>query len=151
MSMSAPSDPNKRTLRQFLLIGLGSFFVVLGAIGIILPLIPTTPFVLLASACYSFSSPKLSKKLERSRILGSYLRHWRTGEGVPIRTKIFAISWLWLGLILTMVFTAKQVVTIILSIIGTLVTIHIASIRNKHKRSPVKEQIDVTTTHKEDA
>ncbi|MFA5447485.1 MAG: YbaN family protein [Sphaerochaeta sp.] len=137
--MSAPTDPKKRTLRQYVLIGLGSFFVVLGAIGVILPLLPTTPFVLLASACYSFSSPKLARWLERSRILGSYLRHWRTGEGVPIRTKIFAISWLWLGLILTMVFTAKPTVTIILSVIGTLVTIHIASIRNKYKRSRHKD------------
>jgi uncharacterized membrane protein YbaN (DUF454 family) len=131
--MKPSSEETKRTLRRYLLIGLGSLFVLIGGIGVILPLLPTTPFLLLASACFSLSSPTLARRLEESRILGSYLRHWRTGEGVPRRTKILAIIWLWLGLILTMVLTANPTVIIILSIIGTLVTIHISLIRNKHR------------------
>ncbi|MCB5231084.1 MAG: YbaN family protein [Sphaerochaetaceae bacterium] len=131
--MRTEKKRNKKTAKQSLLIVLGSVFVVMGAIGVVLPLLPTTPFVLLASACYSLSSPKLARKLEQSRVLGSYLRHWRTGEGVPLRTKILAIGWLWLGLIISMVIAHSQIVYIVLPIIGTTVTFHIAMIRNKHK------------------
>jgi len=74
--MSDDTTAKRRPIRRILLIILGSLFALLGAIGIILPLLPTTPFALLASACYTLSSPSLARRLEASRILGSYLRHW---------------------------------------------------------------------------
>jgi len=143
--MSDDTTAKRRPIRRILLIILGSLFALLGAIGIILPLLPTTPFALLASACYTLSSPSLARRLEASRILGSYLRHWRTGEGVPVKTKILAILWLWLGLAISMAVARSTVVYIILPVIGTLVTIHIALIRKRaHHTNTEAEQ---TTMH----
>ena len=144
--------PHKRgPIRRILLIILGSIFVLLGAIGIILPLLPTTPFALLASACYTISSPKLARRLEASRILGSYLRHWRTGEGVPVKTKILAILYLWLGLAVSMAVADSKVVYVILPIIGTAVTIHIALIRKKQQPTTTEDEHDVQATTAENA
>jgi hypothetical protein len=75
----------KKTMKQYLLIAAGSLSVVLGGIGIILPVLPTTPFVLLAAA--GFSSPALLAGHGQSRIFGRYLRHWRTNEGFALKTR----------------------------------------------------------------
>ncbi len=144
--MSDERTAKRRPIRRILLIILGSLFALLGAIGIILPLLPTTPFALLASACYTLSSPPLARRLESSRILGSYLRHWRTGEGVPLKTKILAILWLWLGLAVSMAIARSTVVYIILPIIGTLVTLHIALIRGKDHHAKSEEEKGGHTT-----
>lgn len=144
--MSDDTPQQRGPIRRILLIILGSLFALLGAIGIILPLLPTTPFALLASACYTISSPKLARRLEASRILGSYLRHWRTGEGVPTRTKILAILYLWLGLAVSMAVAGRVVVYVILPIIGTAVTIHIALIRKKQQPIAKNEHDEPATT-----
>ncbi|MCK9547867.1 MAG: YbaN family protein [Sphaerochaeta sp.] len=130
MDTESPKRVTRRVRRTLLMI-LGSLFVLLGAIGIVVPLLPTTPFLLLASACYSLSSAKLARRLEESRVLGSYLRHWRTGDGVPTRTKVLAILWLWLGLAISMTIARSTVVYIILPIIGVIVTTHIVLIRKR--------------------
>lgn len=149
--MSDERTAKRRPIRRILLIILGSLFALLGAIGIILPLLPTTPFALLASACYTLSSPPLARRLEASRILGSYLRHWRTGEGVPLKTKILAILWLWLGLAVSMAIARSTVVYIILPIIGTLVTLHIALIRGKDHHAKTEEGKGGYTAKQENA
>ena len=125
----------RKTVKQYLLIIAGSLLVALGGIGIILPVLPTTPFVLLAAACFSLSSPSLARKLEQSRIFGSYLRHWRTHEGVPMKTKIRAIVWLWLGLGVSAAIVRTPTVIIILGVIGTIVTLHLILIKTR-KEAP---------------
>lgn len=125
----------RKTVKQYLLIVAGSLLVALGGIGIILPVLPTTPFVLLAAACFSLSSPALARKLEQSRIFGSYLRHWRTHEGVPMKTKIRAIVWLWLGLGVSAAIVRTPTVIIILGVIGTIVTLHLILIKTR-KEAP---------------
>jgi uncharacterized membrane protein YbaN (DUF454 family) len=126
-------EKKKSTIKHLLLIIAGSLSLLLGGIGIVMPVLPTTPFVLLAAACYSIASPKLARKLEESRIFGSYLRHWRTHEGVPVKTKVRAIIWLWIGLIVSAVIVKNPTVTIILGIIGILVTLHLILIKTKRE------------------
>lgn len=130
------------TVKRYLLIAAGSLFVALGGIGIILPVLPTTPFVLLAAGCYSLSSPSLARKLERSRIFGSYLRHWRTREGIPLGTKIRAIIWLWLGLGISAAIVKTTIVIVILGVIGTIVTLHLILIKTR-KEAP--DEVFTTT------
>ena len=125
----------RKTVKQYLLIGAGGLCLVLGGIGIILPVLPTTPFVLLAAACFSLSSPTLARRLEQSRLFGSYLRHWRTHEGVPLRTKIRAIIWLWLGLVVSALIVKTLLVIIILGVIGTIVTLHLILIKTQKEVS----------------
>jgi len=122
-----------KKLKKIILITLGILSLALGGIGIVLPVMPTTPFVLLAAGCFSVSSPTLAGKLEQSRIFGSYLRHWRTNEGVPKKTKVRAIIWLWLGLVISALLVRTTTVIIILAIVGIIVTLHLVLIKTKRE------------------
>jgi len=77
--------------RRGLYVGLGTFFVGLGALGAFLPLLPTTPFLLLASFFYVRSSPRLNQRLLRSRVLGGFLRDWQQRGGVRREVKVVAL------------------------------------------------------------
>ena len=72
----------------------GSVFVVLGAFGVILPGLPTTPFLILAAACYIRSSQKLYDWLITNKTFGPYLKDYREGKGMPRKAKIVAVSML---------------------------------------------------------
>ena len=106
----------------------------LGIIGIILPILPTTPFLLLAAACFSRSSERFYNWLLNNRILGSYIRNYREGKGMPKKVKIFTISMLWITILLTsFIFIQIIWVRYVLIIIAIAVTIHIILIRPKKK------------------
>ncbi len=70
----------------------GWIFVALAAAGAVLPLLPTTPFLLLAAACWVRSSDRLYQRLVANRWLGPYLRAWREEHRVPRRAKVTAIA-----------------------------------------------------------
>lgn len=69
----------------------GSVFVALGVIGIFLPLLPTTPFLLLAAACFARSSPAFHHWLVEHRVLGVYVRDWQRDRSVPLKAKVLAV------------------------------------------------------------
>lgn len=75
---------------------LGSFFLGLGIVGIFVPLLPTTPFLLLAAALYVRSSPCLYAWLLNQRHLGSYIRNFRENRAIPLQAKIVSVSLIWL-------------------------------------------------------
>jgi uncharacterized protein len=78
--------------RRFLWLGLGLFFVGVGALGVVTPVLPTTPFLLLASFCFLRSSPRHHAWLRRSRLFGPLLADWDRHRGVRRRTKVGAIA-----------------------------------------------------------
>lgn len=84
-------------MRMVLLI-VGCLAVVMAVAGIVLPLVPTTPFLLLAAACFSRASPRLNAWLHDNRWFGPYLRSYRNGQGLPVHGKIGILVLLWLGL-----------------------------------------------------
>jgi uncharacterized membrane protein YbaN (DUF454 family) len=67
----------------------------LAVLGIFLPLLPTTPFLLLASACYVRGSDRLHRWLMNNRVLGKYIRNIQQRRGIPLRAKIVTIALLW--------------------------------------------------------
>ena len=83
-------------LKKWCLLSIGTLAVGLGLLGIALPLLPTTPFLLLAAACYLRSSARFYHWLMYHPWFGSYLRNYQAGRGIPRGTKIVAISLLWL-------------------------------------------------------
>lgn len=111
-------------IKEYLFIALGSLCVALGAIGVVVPGLPTTPFLLLASWLFYRSSERLQKKLLASW-LGKYIREYENNRGLPIRGKISAIAMMLIMCsISTIFFIPNMVVKLIVvfaGIIGSLV------------------------------
>ena len=119
-------------LRKILLFIAGTLFLSIGMIGIAIPLLPTTPFLLLALWCYLRSSKKMYRWMLSNRIFGKYLKDYHEGKGIPIRVKIGTILFLWIVLIISiLIIKPETMVKIIFLVIGILVSIHIISIGSK--------------------
>lgn len=83
---------------RWLLIAAGSLSILLGLLGIFLPLLPTTPLLLLAAWCFARSSDRFYQALLDNRWLGPYIRNYREGRGMPVRAKIVTLVMLWLAI-----------------------------------------------------
>lgn len=118
-------------IKNLLLIVLGFIFIGLGAVGVAIPVMPTTPFVLLAAVCFSASSKKFYDWLLRNRVFGQYIENYRTKQGISIRLKIASIAFLWTGLIISMVVVQTIWVIVMLAMVGVCVTIHLLLIKTK--------------------
>ncbi|MFH1775134.1 MAG: YbaN family protein [Chloroflexota bacterium] len=115
---------------RILLITAGTLFVGLGIIGIFVPILPTTPFLLLAAACYARSSPRFYDWLLNNRWFGSYLKNYLQGKGVPLRVKVITIALLWVTIGCSIVFAVELLaVRVAMLLIAIVVTIHILSRR----------------------
>ncbi len=133
-SGSNQPDIIHKRLIGWVLIAAGTFSVALGILGIFLPILPTTPFLLLAAGCYSRSSQKFYNWLINNKWFGRYIKNYREGRGVSLRSKILIITLLWSLIIFSVFFAVKiLLVTIILILIAIGVTIHIIFLRTlKH-------------------
>ena len=80
------------TLRKPLLLGTGWLCVGLGMLGVILPLFPTTPFLLVAVWAFSRSSPELAERIRGHRFAGPYIRDWQDEGIIPPKAKLLAVS-----------------------------------------------------------
>jgi len=105
----------------------GSVSLALGTIGIVLPLLPTTPLLLLALACYCRSSKRMTKWVLSNKYFGSYIRRYKEGKGIPIKTKIVALAALWITISYSAFFIVNNwwIVQLILFAIAIAVSIHI--------------------------
>ena len=103
----------------------GHVLLVVGILGVVLPVLPGTPFLLLASGCYLKGSPRLHAWLHNHRFLGPYLRAFEEGRGLPKRVKIVAIATLWIGITVSIFLVSHVAVTVGLLAIATGVTIYL--------------------------
>ena len=111
-------------LMKALLIACGTLCVLLGILGIFLPLMPTTVFLLLAAACYARSSERFHRRLVEHPWLGPYIRQ---RHGLTTRQKAVTLTILWLSLGATMFWTARAPwLRVLLIIVGVGVTLHVA-------------------------
>lgn len=117
--------------KRALFFSLGVAFVGIGAVGIALPVLPTTPFILVAAACFGKSSKRAEEWISRNRYFGSYIENYKNKKGVPIDVKRNSILFLWLMLIISSIFINKLIMYIILAIIGMCVTAHILLLKRK--------------------
>ncbi|HHY25795.1 MAG TPA: DUF454 domain-containing protein [Desulfitobacterium dehalogenans] len=119
-------------MMKMILIGIGTLCVIFGVIGVFLPVVPTTPFLLLAGACYMRSSQKLHKRLLESKWLGPYLKDYYEDKGITSRAKAVSILCLWLSLAISMVFFIEIFWARVLLVgIGSGVTIFLLSRKTK--------------------
>ncbi len=111
------------------LIILGTLSLILGIIGIVVPGLPTTPFLLLTAGLYARSSEKLYNTLISNKVLGSYIIKYRANKGITIKTKIYSISIMWIMIsISAFAFIDNIYVRITLFIIGGIGTIVMSGI-----------------------
>ena len=104
----------------------GTVFLVLGGLGIFLPILPTTPFLLLSVACYYKGSERLHRWILNNRWFGSYIRNYKEGKGIPLKTKIFTLSLLWIAIGYSALLVLRiRIVQIILLIVAIGVSIHL--------------------------
>ena len=96
-------EQGKKLVRTLWFIA-GTICVVLGAIGIVLPILPTTPFLLAAAACYYKSSERMHRWLLNNKWFGEYIRNYTEGKGLTMKTKITALTVLWITIIFSTVF-----------------------------------------------
>ena len=116
-------------LWRALLIVCGTLSVALGIIGIFLPLMPTTVFLLMGAACYARSSDRFYQKLITNRWLGSYIRNSREGRGMTRRQKGVTLGMLWAGMLATMIFTVTAWwLHLLLLAIAFGVTVHVVKV-----------------------
>lgn len=119
----------KHPFLRILLLASGWILVGLAVLGIVVPLLPTTPFLLLAGSCFYKSSHRFYSWLHTNRIFGKYLADYRDKRGIPARVKTGTLLFLWVSLIVSFFLVPVLWVRILLGVIGVVVTLHILLIR----------------------
>lgn len=120
----------KRQLLKFFLIVVGSISLALGFLGIFLPLLPTTPLLLLAAACYVRSSQRLYQWLLNNKWFGKYIADFRSGKGIPLKVKVLGITVLWLTMGYTVIFVVPlYTVKVLLVLTAAFFTWYISSFK----------------------
>ena len=132
---------SRALLRKWVLVTLGVIAVALGIIGVLVPLLPTTPFLLLAAACFVRSSERLYAWLIRHRWFGTYIRHYREHRAIPLRAKVVTLALLWgsIGYAILAIVTAWWA-RALLGAIAAGVTIHILRIKTLTQEMTVQLQ-----------
>jgi len=118
-----------RSLLRFLLVAAGSLSLALGVIGIFLPVLPTTPFLLLSAFFYLRGSERLHHWLLHHRILGRPLREYLHYRAVRRRNKVGALVLLWTTLLVSILLVNLLWVRLLLVAVGIAVSLHVGSLR----------------------
>lgn len=115
---------------RYVYVVLGVLFCVLGVIGIFVPLLPTTPFLLLSAALFFRSSPRLYHFLLNHPQLGPYIRNFREHKAIPLRIKIISVSLVWLTILYAVFFLLDYwILEILLLFLAVCITVYILHFR----------------------
>lgn len=123
-------------MRIFLII-VGSVSLVLGILGIFLPMLPTTPFLLLSAAAWVKASPSLYEWLVNHRVFGEYIRNFREYRAIPLRVKIISVSlvWLTIGYCIFAVVDEWWWAQALMALLATAISWHILSFKTLKKKN----------------
>mgnify|MGYP000271260849 CR=1 FL=1 len=127
----------RNKFKKIFYISLGFITLSFGILGIILPLLPTTPFLLLSAFFFMRSSKKLYDWLLNHRFLGIYIYSYITFKAIDLKTKIYAISLLWISLVISMIILQNIYLSILLMIVGFGVSIHLLSLKTLSKKEMI--------------
>jgi uncharacterized membrane protein YbaN (DUF454 family) len=127
---------------KYLCILFGFISLALGVLGIFLPLLPTTPFLLLSATLFARSSPRFYHLLLNHKVLGSYIRSFLADKSIPLHIKIVSISLLWATILCSIFFVVeKHWLQLLLIVIALAVTFHILSFKTSPNTSPLSWQV----------
>ncbi|MHA2790175.1 YbaN family protein [Corynebacterium sp. S7] len=129
-----------------ILITVGVISLALGALGIVLPILPTTPFLLLSAFCFARSSDRLHNYLLNHKVFGTYISNYYNHAMTP-KHKARTLTVMWLGIIISALLIGATATWIVLPIIAVLVTIHIFRLKPQPEKSRVTWEHAPTHTH----
>ncbi len=122
-------------MKKNILLVSGHLSLLFGITGIFVPVLPTTPFLLISAACYMKGSGRMYNWLVNHKVLGTFIKQYFEYRAVSQRTKLISIAFLWTGISISIIFFIESaLVRIIVSAVAVGVTIHIAKIRNLDKK-----------------
>ncbi|HYD93701.1 MAG TPA: YbaN family protein [Noviherbaspirillum sp.] len=124
---------------KILLNVIGSIAVVLAILGIFLPLLPTTPFLLLASACYLRGSERMHRWLRNHRLFGEYLRNFEDNRALPLRAKVVTLVLLWASMAYSIFVVEMLLLKVMLLVIAIGVTIMILRMKTLETTRPGRD------------
>lgn len=116
-------------MKRVLCLILGSVTLVLGAVGVFIPILPTTPFLLLTAFFFLRSSARLYDWLMNHRIFGPYIYQYVKHRAIERKTKIYALTSLWITMIIAILIAPLPAVRIMLFVIACCVTLHVGLLR----------------------
>lgn len=112
---------------------LGVTLLSVGALGAVLPVLPTTPLVIASAFCFGKSSKRAEKWISSNRYFGSYINNYKTRKGVPQDVKIKSLVFLWVMLIASMLIANQGYLYILLMVVGMGVSAHILLLKTMVK------------------
>lgn len=116
---------NKSPVIRWALLTVGWLAIVLGVVGIFLPLLPTTPFLLLAAGCFARSSARFHHWLLNHKYLGPYIHLYLDGKGIPLKAKCYIIGVLWITMAFSIYIVPLLAVKFLLMATATCVTVYL--------------------------
>jgi len=119
-------EKKEQKVARALWLVVGLICVGLGAVGMVLPILPTTPFLLAAAACFCKSSTRLYNWLLNNKLFGEYLRNYKEGRGLPMRTKVTALTVLWATIGISAVFFLNRLLPLLLVLPMQLIMLAVA-------------------------
>ena len=144
--MKHPSASKASRFKKAFFAVLGTIFLGLGAVGIVVPILPTTPFLLLSAACYLRGSERMHRWLLNNKLFGGYIRNYRDGKGMSARGKIVTLSLLWITILYSaFFFVTSAVIQAVLLAVCIGVTIHLVRIPTYRKTQLAIVQKDSET------
>lgn len=130
--------PVRSPVVRWLLLGAGGVATLLGVVGLFLPIVPTTPFLILAAACFARASPRLDRMLTGSKLFGPTIVEWRRHHAIPWRTKLTAIGLMSASIAATIVFFVEATwLRVLLAVVGVAVALWLWRVpsRDRPKRA----------------
>ena len=112
----------------------GTISLGLGAIGIFIPLLPTTPLLLLSAACYFKGSRRMHHWILNNRWFGSYIKNYKEGRGIPLGTKGFIVALLWVTITYSAFLVDVIIVRIVLFVVAIVVSAHILTLPTPNQK-----------------
>ena len=129
-------------MKRIVLTIAGSLSLFLGVTGIFLPILPTTPFLLLSAACFIRSSDRLYRWLIGHRYLGNYIRFYMDYRAITLKSKVVSLAGLWIVILLSaFLFVDKLWIRLLLLFIAIAVSIHVLKMKTVTKEMMEQEKI----------
>jgi len=127
-SACVPKKRHSKVVRALLLVA-GTISLLLGMIGLVLPILPTTPFLLAAAACYLRSSERMHTWLLCNKWFGKYIRDYQEGRGIPLKTKIVAVTILWAAILYSSFIILNEILVAQIALLAIAVAVSVHLIR----------------------